>query len=114
MWRNGASFHLEGCSENVPAQITQSVLSELDLLELLNLFFLTDFVFACFTTFAFEFFPLCSIAFFSGVLVSILDLSALRVLWHSVVALSCVQTTALEESRRQLSLIWLCGVGVAE
>ena len=32
MWRNGASFHLEGCSENVPAQITQSVLSELDLL----------------------------------------------------------------------------------
>ena len=57
MWRNEASFHLEGCSENVPAQITQSVLSELDLLELLNLFFLTDFVFACFTTFAFEFFP---------------------------------------------------------
>ena len=34
---------------------------------------------------------------------------------HSVLfRLSCGQTTALEESRRQLSLIWLCGVGVAE
>ena len=41
-------------------------------IELLNLFFLTDFVFACFTTFAFEFFSLCSIAFFSAVLVSIM------------------------------------------
>ena len=41
-------------------------------IELLNLFFLTDFVFACFTTFAFECFPLLDSIFF---------------LWHLVVAL---------------------------